>query len=78
MSKGVSVLELIKLFEKVNKININYQIGERRQGDIEKIYANCKLAKIELGWSPEKSIEDALLDAWNWGKKIHQKDNLYI
>ena len=78
LSKGVSVLELIKLFEKVNKININYQIGERRQGDIEKIYANCKLAKIELGWSPEKSIEDALLDAWNWAKKIHQKDNLYI
>ena len=73
LSKGLSVLELIKLFEKVNKKTIYYEIGERRKGDIEKIYANCKLAKKELGWSPEKTIDEALIDAWNWEKNIKEK-----
>ena len=70
LSKGFSVLDLINSFEKVNKIHINYKIGDRRPGDIEKIYANCKLAEKELGWCPEKSIEEALVDAWNWEKNI--------
>ena len=60
LSKGYSVLELINSFEKVNKIRINYKIGNRRPGDVEKIYADCKLAKKELGWSPEKSISGTL------------------
>ena len=41
-----------------------------RDGDVEKIYADCKLAEKELGWSPQKTIEEALLDAWNWEKNI--------
>ena len=70
LSKGISVLELIQLFEKVNNLKINYKIGKRRDGDIEKIYANCKLAEKELGWAPEKSIKEALKDAWNWEKNL--------
>tara|TARA_B100001250_G_C19719180_1_gene753026 strand:+ start:55 stop:1050 length:996 start_codon:yes stop_codon:yes gene_type:complete len=70
LSKGVSVLELIQLFEEANNLKINYKIENRRDGDIEKIYANCKLAEKELGWVPEKSIKEALKDAWNWEKNI--------
>jgi len=73
LSKGFSVLELIQSFEKVNNLNIDYKIGKRRDGDVEKIYADCKLAEKELGWSPQKTIEEALIDAWNWEKKF----NLY-
>ena len=69
LSKGVSVLELIKLFENNNKIKINYDFGKRRDGDVEKIYADCSLARKELDWTPKKTIAKALIDAWNWEKK---------
>jgi len=68
LSKGVSVLELIKQFEQANNIKVNYEISNRREGDVEQIYANCKLAEKELKWFPEKSIKQALIDAWNWEK----------
>ena len=32
--KGTSVLELVKAFEKVNDIEITYEISDRRPGDI--------------------------------------------
>ncbi len=69
LSKGISVLELITLFEQNNNVNINYDFGKRREGDIEKIYADCSLAKKELKWKPKKTITDALIDAWNWEKE---------
>ena len=69
LSKGVSVLELIHLFETSNKLKIKYKFGKRRKGDIEKIYADCSLSKKALNWEPEKSIKEALIDAWNWERK---------
>ena len=38
--KGLSVLELINLFEKVNNVKINYRIGERRKGDVVIAFAD--------------------------------------
>jgi len=67
--KGNSVLEIVKTFEKVTGIKLNYTITDRRPGDIEKIWANVNLAEKELKWKTEKSIADALLSAWNWEKK---------
>jgi len=69
LSKGFTVLELINLFQKNNNIKINYEFGKRREGDVEKIYADCSLAKKELHWAPKKTITTALIDAWNWEKK---------
>ena len=60
--------ELIKKFELANKVKVNYEIANRRDGDVEQIYANCKLAEKELNWLPKKSITQALIDAWNWEK----------
>lgn len=68
LSKGISVLQLINLFEKSNNLKINYDFGKRRDGDIEKIFADCSLAKKELNWIPKKTIAQALIDAWNWEK----------
>jgi len=66
LSKGVSVLELVKLFEKSNNIKINYIFGKKREGDIEEIYADCKLAQKKINWKPKYSISQALIDAWKW------------
>ncbi len=68
--RGHSVLEVIKIFEKVSGQKLNYKIGPRRLGDIESIYANVEKAKKILGWHAELSMEDALRDAWNWQKSL--------
>ena len=48
--RGHSVLELVKTFEKVNNIHINYRFSDRRLGDKAIVYSNCDLAKnIEMG-----------------------------
>jgi len=67
--KGNSVLEVVKTFEKVTGIKLNYKIVKRRSGDIEKIWADTSYAEKELPWKTEKSLGDALLSAWNREKK---------
>ena len=64
--KGISVLETIKEFEKANKVKIKYNIGKRRKGDVEKIFSDNTLIKNKLKWKAEKSLRQALVDAWNW------------
>ena len=66
---GSSVLEVIQAFEKIAKTKLNYKIVGRREGDITAAYADTSLAKIELGWETEKTLEEALLAAWNWQLK---------
>ena len=70
--KGNSVLEVVKTFEKVTGIKLNYIITDRRSGDIEQVWADTSLANAELGWKTEKSLKDALLSAWNWEKKYRK------
>ena len=66
--KGTSVLELVHAFEKANNIKINYQIVERRPGDIAECYANADKAYREMGFKCTRSIVDACRDSWNWQK----------
>lgn len=68
--QGVTVLEIVKAFEKVSGVKLNYEIVGRRAGDIEKVWADTTLANSELGWSIQSSLEDSLLSAWNWEQRI--------
>lgn len=65
---GYSVLEIIKNFEKVNDVKVNYKITERRPGDIAEYYTNPNKAFNELGWKAEKGIEEMCRDSWNYTK----------
>ncbi|HEX6224082.1 MAG TPA: UDP-glucose 4-epimerase GalE [Chryseolinea sp.] len=67
---GVSVLQLIKKFIAVTKVNLNYVIGGRRPGDIEKVYADPTKVNTLLNWKTKYTIEESLLHAWQWEKKI--------
>ena len=67
---GVSVLEAINAFEVATGVKLNYKIVDRRAGDIEKIWADTTLANEELGWKAETGIEETMLSAWKWEKKI--------
>ncbi len=64
--KGVSVLEMIKTFEKVNSVKLNYKITGRRAGDVEQVWADTKLANNELGWKAQSTLEETLVSAWKW------------
>ena len=68
--KGLSVLEIVKGFEKATGVKLNYKIVGRRAGDIEKIWADTSFANEELGWKAEKSMEETLVSAWEWEKNI--------
>lgn len=71
--KGLSVLEIIRTFEKATGEKVAYQIHPRRPGDIASVYADTTLANKELGWKADTSLEETLLSAWNWEKKIRNK-----
>jgi len=69
--KGITVMELVKAFEKVNNIKLNYRIGGRREGDLAGYYADASKAYVELGWKTEKNLEDIVRDSWNFKRKIN-------
>jgi UDP-glucose 4-epimerase len=68
--EGYTVLQLIKTFEEVNGVKLNYSIGPRREGDVEKIYAQSEKVNNVMKWHAEKTMADALRDAWNWQLKL--------
>lgn len=71
--KGVSVLELINAFEKVNGVKVPYKIVGRRTGDIVKVWGNPSKANNILGWKAEISVEETMRTAWNWQLKLRER-----
>lgn len=67
---GVSVIELIKKFEEVNGVKVNYKIGSRRSGDVIEIYSDSSKAKNILGWNTLYNIDDMVSSAWKWSQNI--------
>lgn len=70
---GTSVLEIIQAFEKSTHIKLNYSIDNRREGDVEQVWANSDKANKDLAWKAEAKIEDTVLSAWNWEKYYRNK-----
>ncbi len=68
--KGSSVLEVIRAFERVSGKELPHEIVGRREGDITAAYANTDKANEVLGWKALKTLDEALLSAWNWEQKI--------
>ena len=66
--RGISVLELVNTFEKVNGVKVNYRIAPRRAGDLAEMFADPSKAYRELGWKTEKTVEDMCRDSWNFMK----------
>jgi UDP-glucose 4-epimerase len=64
---GLTVLEVINAFEKVNEVKVNYKVGPRREGDIVEIYSNSIKAR-QIGWVPKRTVNDMVSSAWKWHK----------
>jgi UDP-glucose 4-epimerase len=67
---GITVLEAIQAFEKVSGVQLNYEIGPRRAGDIVAIYANNDHAVKKLGWTCQFDLEEMMRTAWEWEKSL--------
>lgn len=76
IGKGVSVLEAIESFERATGEKLNYKIVDRRAGDVEKVWGDTSYANKELGWKAERSLDDAMLSAWNWEKYLKKRKNI--
>lgn len=63
---GYSVLDVIKAFDRVTGMQLNYKIMDRREGDIEQVWADPTYSNNELGWKAEKGIDDMMGSAWKW------------
>lgn len=68
--KGTTVLEVIHAFEKSTGEKLNYTIGPRRGGDVEKVYGDVTKSTQQLGWTAELNVEDMMKSAWEWEKYI--------
>ena len=64
--RGVSVLELVKAFERVTAIRVPRVFVDRRPGDVAVCYADPSLAQRALGWTAKRSLEAMCRDAWRW------------
>jgi UDP-glucose 4-epimerase len=67
---GITVLEAIQAFEKVSGVQLNYEIGPRRAGDIVSIYANNDHAVKQLGWHCKYDLEAMMRTAWEWEQSL--------
>ena len=70
---GVSVLELINTFEKATGVKLPYKITARREGDIEKVWANPAKANEVLGWKAEVPLDETMKSAWKWQLKLRER-----
>lgn len=63
---GVSVHEMIKVFEEISGRPVPYEVAERRTGDIAECWANPKKAERELNWAARRDLRTMLSDTWRW------------
>jgi UDP-glucose 4-epimerase len=74
---GVTVLEAIHAFERVNNVKLNYKIGPRRSGDVIAIYASNELARNEMGWEPKFNLDDMVATAWKWEQRLKADEKVF-
>jgi len=68
--RGVSVREALAAFERATGQAVEFEVAGRRDGDIEQIYANTERAERVLGWRAERSLDEAMADAWRWQMRL--------
>jgi UDP-glucose 4-epimerase len=65
--EGLTVLEIIESFESINGVKVNYKIGDRRAGDVIKIYSNSSKSR-KFGWRPKRDLKEMVSSSWEWHK----------
>lgn len=71
--RGTSVFEIVKAFSDVSGMSLPYKVTARRAGDLPEFYADPALAKEELSWETELTVNDAMRDTLNYLDKMGLK-----
>ena len=64
--RPVSVLEMVRAFERASGRTVPYQVVARRPGDIAQCWADPSLAERLLGWRAQHGIDRMCQDVWRW------------
>ena len=64
--QGYSVLEIVKVFEKMSNRTINLSITNRRKGDVASCFADPTKAKVFLNWVALNNIDQMCRDSLLW------------
>ena len=67
---GTSVMEIVRLAEKITGRNVSVSMHPRRAGDVKCLVADNGLAIAELGWRPQRDISMIMESAWQWHAKM--------
>jgi UDP-glucose 4-epimerase len=67
---GISVMDVIKAFEKYNDLKLNYTIGKRRAGDAAAVYADVSKANNILDWKAQLGLKEMVTSAWKWQQSL--------
>lgn len=71
--RGNTVLEVVKAFIRVTGQSLKYEIGPRRSGDVEQVWADVSHANQVLGWKTEFTLDQSLEDAWRWEENLRNQ-----
>jgi len=72
--KGYTVLEAINAFDKANNQSLSYQLGERRAGDIEKVWGEVSKSASVLNWKASLEIDEMMRSAWAWEQHLQSAE----
>jgi UDP-glucose 4-epimerase len=64
--EGSTVLEVIQSFERATGSSLQWSFAPRRAGDVIAAYADTQRATEVLGWTAQKTLDEAMADAWRW------------
>jgi len=67
---GTTVLQVIRAFERVTGVKLNYTIGPRRSGDVEQVWGDVTKSKNQLHWQTVLDIDTMMGSAWEWEKYL--------
>lgn len=73
LGKAISVLDLLKSFEKMTGVEVPYQFVQRRAGDLPVYFAKVDKAINILNWRPQKTLDEICKSTWKWQQFLIKK-----
>ncbi|MEO9247696.1 UDP-glucose 4-epimerase GalE [Citricoccus nitrophenolicus] len=64
--EGVSVAEMVSVFERVTRLSIPVQVTDRRDGDVATSFANVGKITAATKWTAQRGVEEMVRDLWKW------------
>jgi UDP-glucose 4-epimerase len=66
MGVETSVVELYERIQRVAGVEREPEFAEERPGELQRSVLDASLAKRELGWEPQHSLDEGLAETWAW------------